>query len=37
LCVWVDRGSLGLIGVHFKTGSEAATQLTQIRGEVERR
>jgi hypothetical protein len=37
LCVWTDRGSLGLIGVYFKTGSEAASQFVQMRGEVEKR
>jgi hypothetical protein len=36
MCVWTDRGSLGLVGVYFKTGAEAATQFVQMRGEVEK-
>jgi hypothetical protein len=35
MCVWTDRGSLGLVGVYFKTGDEAAAQFVQMRGEVE--
>lgn len=35
MCVWTDRGSLGLFGVYFKTGDEAAAQFVAMRGEVE--
>ena len=36
VCVWTDRGSLGLIGVYFKTGDQAYAQFVQMRGEVEK-
>ena len=36
MCVWADRGSLGMIGVYFKTGDQAAADFVKMRGEVEK-
>jgi hypothetical protein len=37
LCVWADKGSVGVIGVFFKTGDQAKAELVKIRGEVTKR
>ena len=37
VCVWADHGSLGVIGLYFKTGAEAEAEFQKIRGEVEQR
>jgi hypothetical protein len=36
-CAWADRGSLGIVFIYFKTGAQAASELVQIRGEIEKR
>ena len=37
VCIWADRGSLGMIVIYFKTGDQAKTEFVKIRGEVEQR
>ncbi|MEV1287075.1 hypothetical protein [Micromonospora sp. NPDC049679] len=37
VCVWADRGSLGVVGVYFKTAEEAKADFLKIRSEVEQR
>jgi hypothetical protein len=37
VCVWSDRGSLGVVAVYFKTGDQANAELVKIRSEVEQR
>lgn len=37
ICLWADRGSLGMVIMYFRTAAQAATEFVQIRGEVEKR
>jgi hypothetical protein len=35
ICVWADRGSLGMVIVYFKSADQAKAEFTTIRGQVE--
>ncbi|MFC4021860.1 hypothetical protein ACFOW4_28515 [Micromonospora sp. GCM10011542] len=35
VCVWADRGSVGMIIIYFKTGAQAKSEFVAIRGQVE--
>jgi hypothetical protein len=35
VCIWADRGSLGVIGIYFQTGEQAQAEFVKIRSEVE--
>ncbi|MEU1750047.1 hypothetical protein ACPXB5_03370 [Micromonospora arida] len=35
ICVWADRGSLGMVVMYFKSADQAKTEFTAIRGQVE--
>ncbi|WP_030492069.1 hypothetical protein [Micromonospora chokoriensis] len=35
ICVWADRGSLGMIVLYFKSADQAKAEFTTIRGQVE--
>ncbi|MEV1071364.1 hypothetical protein [Micromonospora parva] len=35
ICVWADRGSLGLMVMYFKSADQAKAEFTAIRGQVE--
>ncbi|SCF39140.1 hypothetical protein [Micromonospora mirobrigensis] len=37
ICVWSDKGSLGMVILYFKTGAQAAAELVEIRGQVEKK
>ncbi|MBM0258734.1 hypothetical protein [Micromonospora sp. 4G55] len=37
VCVWSDKGSLGMIIVYFKSGDEAAAELPTMRGQIEQK
>ncbi|WP_410812395.1 hypothetical protein [Micromonospora sp. 067-2] len=37
VCVWADRGSLGMIVVYFKTSAEVKAEFVTIRGQIEQR
>ncbi|MEV4478547.1 hypothetical protein [Micromonospora coxensis] len=37
VCVWSDRGSLGMIIVYFKSGQEAAAELPAMRAAIEQK
>ncbi|XTZ16386.1 hypothetical protein ACQSSU_03005 [Micromonospora echinospora] len=37
ICVWADRGSLGMVVIYFKTGKEAEAEFGTIRAAVEQR
>ncbi|MEV0807898.1 hypothetical protein [Micromonospora sp. NPDC050200] len=37
VCVWSDKGSLGMIIIYFKSGDEAAAELATIRGQIEQK
>ncbi|SIN39685.1 hypothetical protein [Micromonospora cremea] len=37
VCVWADKGSVGLVVMFFKSGAEATSELATIRGQVEQR
>ncbi|SCL31489.1 hypothetical protein [Micromonospora inyonensis] len=37
ICVWADRGSLGMVVIYFKTGKEAAAEFGTIRAAIEQR
>ncbi|RAO36411.1 hypothetical protein PSN13_02012 [Micromonospora saelicesensis] len=35
ICVWADRGSLGMVVMYFKSADQAKAEFTAIRGQVE--
>ncbi|MGC4869917.1 hypothetical protein ACLQ3B_31240 [Micromonospora sp. DT53] len=35
ICVWSDRGSLGMVVMYFKSGDQAKAEFTTIRGQIE--
>ncbi|MEU8392912.1 hypothetical protein [Micromonospora sp. NPDC048842] len=35
ICVWADRGSLGMVVMYFKSADQAKTEFATIRGQVE--
>ncbi|RZT77048.1 hypothetical protein EV382_0181 [Micromonospora violae] len=35
ICVWADRGSLGMVVMYFKTADQAKAEFAAIRGQVE--
>ncbi|MGC4833832.1 hypothetical protein ACLQ3D_04965 [Micromonospora vinacea] len=35
ICVWADRGSLGMVVMYFKTADQAKAEFATIRGQVE--
>ncbi|MEV4655768.1 hypothetical protein [Micromonospora sp. NPDC049301] len=37
VCVWADKGSVGLVVMFFKSGAEAQAEFATIRGQVEQR
>lgn len=37
VCVWSDRGSVGMILIYFKTGAQAQTELAAMRGQIEQK
>ncbi|TDC42239.1 hypothetical protein [Micromonospora sp. KC213] len=37
ICVWSDKGSLGMIIVYFKSGQEAAAELSTMRGQIQQK
>ena len=37
LCVWSDQGSVGVIGMYFKTGAQAQAEFVTMRGQIEQR
>ncbi|MET7709376.1 hypothetical protein [Micromonospora sp. NPDC005413] len=37
ICVWADRGSLGMVVMYFKSADQAKAEFTTIRGQVEQR
>ncbi|MEU4567676.1 hypothetical protein [Micromonospora sp. NPDC023956] len=37
ICVWADRGSLGMVVIYFKTGKEAEKEFGTIRAAIEQR
>ncbi|BCL16424.1 hypothetical protein [Micromonospora sagamiensis] len=37
ICVWADRGSLGMVIIYFKTGKEAEAEFGTIRSAIEQR
>ncbi|MFI6819592.1 hypothetical protein ACIBJE_01390 [Micromonospora sp. NPDC050187] len=37
ICVWADRGSLGMVVMYFKTGKEAEAEFGTIRAAIEQR
>ncbi|MGW3605279.1 hypothetical protein [Micromonospora sp. NPDC005161] len=37
VCVWADKGSVGLVVMFFKSGAEAKAEFVTIRGQVEQR
>jgi flagellar basal body-associated protein FliL len=37
LCLWADHGSVGVVGLYFKSAAEAKAEFVKIRGEVETR
>ncbi|MEU5787310.1 hypothetical protein ABZ754_06200 [Micromonospora purpureochromogenes] len=37
VCVWSDKGSLGMIIVYFKSGDEAAAELPAMRGQIQQK
>lgn len=37
VCVWADRGSVGMVFVYFKTAADASKEFVSIRGAVEQR
>ncbi|MEU1759522.1 hypothetical protein ACFYPF_04340 [Micromonospora sp. NPDC005223] len=36
VCVWADRGSLGMVVVYFKSATELQSQFVALRGEIEK-
>ncbi|MFC4145297.1 hypothetical protein ACFO0M_03440 [Micromonospora mangrovi] len=37
VCVWSDRGSIGMILIYFKTGVQAQAELATMRGQIEQK
>ncbi|WP_433460799.1 hypothetical protein [Micromonospora sp. CA-248212] len=37
VCVWADRGSVGLVVMYFKTAAEAKAEFVGVRGQIEQR
>ncbi|WP_319461014.1 hypothetical protein [Micromonospora sp. RTP1Z1] len=37
VCVWADRGSLGVIVIYFKSGAQAQAELVTMRGQIEQK
>ncbi|MEU3456028.1 hypothetical protein ABZ671_20895 [Micromonospora sp. NPDC006766] len=37
VCVWADRGSLGMIVIYFKSGADLKPQFVALRGEIEKK
>jgi len=37
VCVWADRGSVGLVVMYFKTAEEAKAEFVGVRGQIEQR
>ncbi|MEV0005538.1 hypothetical protein AB0H28_25070 [Micromonospora sp. NPDC050980] len=37
VCVWADKGSLGMVVVYFKSAAEFQSEFVTLRGEVEKR
>ncbi|MGW2622294.1 hypothetical protein [Micromonospora taraxaci] len=37
VCVWADRGSLGMVVIYFKTAEQTKAEFVTIRGQVEQR
>ncbi|MDG4759349.1 hypothetical protein [Micromonospora sp. WMMD710] len=37
VCVWADRGSVGLVVVYFKTAEQVKAEFVTIRGQIEQR
>ncbi|MEU8261218.1 hypothetical protein AB0C02_11440 [Micromonospora sp. NPDC048999] len=37
VCVWADRGSLGMIVIYFKSGADLKPQFVAMRGEIEKK
>ncbi|WP_433537681.1 hypothetical protein ACQPZK_08080 [Micromonospora sp. CA-249363] len=37
VCVWADRGSVGMVVMYFKTAAEATAEFVSIRGQIEQR
>ncbi|MEV1144888.1 hypothetical protein [Micromonospora sp. NPDC049799] len=35
LCIWSDRGSVGMIMIYFKSGAQVADELVAMRGQIE--
>ena len=35
VCVWADRGSLGMVVMYFKSADQAKAEFITIRGQVE--
>ncbi|MGW4500249.1 hypothetical protein ACWENR_16745 [Micromonospora sp. NPDC004336] len=37
VCVWSDRGSVGMIVIYYKTGTQAHAELATMRGQIEQK
>ncbi|MCI4064962.1 hypothetical protein MRQ36_21275 [Micromonospora sp. R77] len=37
VCVWSDRGSVGMVLIYFKSGAQAQSELATIRGQIEQK
>ncbi|MEV0152416.1 hypothetical protein AB0H57_01555 [Micromonospora sp. NPDC050686] len=37
VCLWSDKGSLGMVIMYFKSGAEAQAELADIRGQIEQK
>ncbi|WP_165945704.1 hypothetical protein, partial [Micromonospora sp. KC606] len=37
VCVWSDKGSIGMIIIYFKSGQEAAAELPTMRGQIQQK
>jgi hypothetical protein len=37
VCIWVDKGSLGMVVVYFKSATEIQQEFVTMRGEIEKR
>jgi hypothetical protein len=37
ICIWADKGSLGVVAIYFKTAEQTQAEFVQIRGLVEQR
>ncbi|MEE3920200.1 hypothetical protein V2I01_24260 [Micromonospora sp. BRA006-A] len=36
VCIWADRGSLGMVVVYFKSAAELQSEFVAMRGEIEK-